>query len=62
MNYQELKKLIQQHNIAYYDKAAPTITDSEWDQLYDKLEAMEKAKVGGITIPQLNLLAVWLEK
>ena len=44
MNYQELKKLIQQHNIAYYDKAAPTITDSEWDQLYDKLEAMEKAQ------------------
>ena len=44
MNYQELKKLIQQHNIAYYDKADPTITDSEWDQLYDKLKAMEKAQ------------------
>jgi DNA ligase (NAD+) len=44
MNYQELKKLIQQHNTAYYDKANPTITDSEWDQLYDKLEAMEKAQ------------------
>ena len=44
MNYQELKKLIQQHNTAYYDKADPTITDSEWDQLYDKLEAMEKAQ------------------
>ena len=44
MNYQELKKLIQQHNVAYYDNSAPTITDSEWDQLYDKLEAMEKAQ------------------
>jgi len=44
MNYKELKQLIQKHNHAYYDLAAPTISDSEWDQLYDKLEAMEKAQ------------------
>ena len=44
MNYQELKKLIQQHNIAYYDNSAPTISDAEYDQLYDRLEAIEKAQ------------------
>jgi len=44
MNYQELKKLIQQHNIAYYDNSAPTISDAEYDQLYDNLEAIEKAQ------------------
>jgi len=44
MNYQELKKLIQQHNIAYYDDSAPTISDAEYDQLYDNLEAIEKAQ------------------
>jgi DNA ligase (NAD+) len=44
MNYKELKQLIQKHNEAYYDRSAPTISDAEWDQLYDKLEAMEKAQ------------------
>jgi len=44
MNYKELKQLIQIHNQAYYDLSAPTISDGEYDQLYDKLEAMEKAQ------------------
>ena len=42
MNYKELKQIIQKHNIAYYDDSASMITDAEYDQLYDKLEAMEK--------------------
>lgn len=44
MNYKELKQLIQKHNQAYYDNSASMITDSEYDQLYDKLENMEKAQ------------------
>ena len=44
MNYNELKQLIQKHNQAYYDNSASIITDSEYDQLYDKLEAIEKAQ------------------
>ena len=44
MNYKELKQLIQKHNQAYYDNSASMITDAEYDQLYDKLEAMEKAQ------------------
>jgi DNA ligase (NAD+) len=44
MNYKELKQLIQTHNHAYYDMSAPTISDGEYDQLYDKLEAIEKAQ------------------
>ena len=44
MNYKELKQLIQKHNQAYYDNSASIITDAEYDQLYDKLEKMEKAQ------------------
>ena len=44
MNYKELKQLIQKHNQAYYDNSASMITDAEYDQLYDKLENMEKAQ------------------
>ena len=44
MNYKELKQPIQKHNQAYYDNSASMITDAEYDQLYDKLEAMEKAQ------------------
>lgn len=44
MNYKELKTLIQKHNKAYYDLSAPTIADGEYDQLYDKLEAIEKVQ------------------
>ena len=44
MNYKELKELIQKHNKAYYDNSASAITDADYDQLYDKLEALEKAQ------------------
>ena len=44
MNYKELKQSIQKHNQAYYDNSASMITDAEYDQLYDKLESMEKAQ------------------
>jgi len=44
MNYKKLKQLIQKHNHAYYDLSAPSISDGEYDQLYDKLEAIEKAQ------------------
>ena len=44
MNYKELKQLIQKHNQAYYDNSASMITDAEYDQLYDKLEAIETAQ------------------
>ena len=44
MNYKELKQLIQKHNQAYYDNSASMVTDSEYDQLYDKLEAIETAQ------------------
>ena len=44
MNYKELKELIQKHNKAYYDNSASAIADADYDQLYDKLEAVEKAQ------------------
>ena len=44
MIYKELKTLIQTHSKLYYDDYAPEITDAEFDQLYDKLEAMESAQ------------------
>ena len=44
MNYKELKELIQKHNKAYYDNSASAIVDADYDQLYDKLEAVEKAQ------------------
>ena len=40
MNYKELKQTIQKHNIAYYDESASMMTDAEYDQLYDKREAI----------------------
>ena len=44
MIYKELKILIQTHSTLYYDDYAPEITDAEFDQLYDKLVAMESAQ------------------
>ena len=44
MIYKELKTLIQTHSTFYYDDYAPEITDAEFDQLYDKLVAMESAQ------------------
>ena len=44
MIYKELKTLIQTHSTLYYDDYAPEITDAEFDQLYDKLVAIESAQ------------------
>jgi len=44
MNYKELKQLVLKHNQAYYDDSASVISDAEYDQLYDKLEAVEQAQ------------------
>ncbi|MBD0384116.1 NAD-dependent DNA ligase LigA [Paenibacillus sedimenti] len=47
-----MKTLIQeinQHNHNYYTLDKPTISDKEWDALYDKLVAMEKET--GVTLP-----------
>jgi len=59
MNYITLKKLVQKHCDLYYDQSVPSISDADFDALYDKLEEVEKAqgwqaidsptvKVGGI--------------
>lgn len=46
MNPQEriayLNKELSKHNQAYYVEAAPTITDSEYDQLFRELETLEQ--------------------
>jgi len=44
MTYKELKELVLKHNYLYYTLSAPEISDSAWDQLYDKLEKLEKAQ------------------
>lgn len=44
MNYQELKNIVIKHSELYYDKAQPVLADKEWDDLYSKLEAIEKAQ------------------
>jgi DNA ligase (NAD+) len=44
MNYKQLKNIILKHNNLYYDLSAPEITDAEYDQLYDKLQAIESAQ------------------
>ncbi|MFD0696309.1 NAD-dependent DNA ligase LigA [Paenibacillus sp. GCM10027628] len=47
-----MKTLIQeinQHNHNYYTLDKPTISDKEWDTLYDKLVALEKET--GVTLP-----------
>ena len=41
MNYTELKQLVAKHSHEYYDLNRPTITDQEWDSLYDQLCAIE---------------------
>lgn len=59
MNYQELKTLVKKHCHLYYNRNLPEISDQEFDNLYDLLEAMEQKqgwadhdsptrKVGGI--------------
>lgn len=44
MNYKELKNIVLKHSKLYYDLSAPTISDTEWDKLYEKLQTMEKAQ------------------
>jgi DNA ligase (NAD+) len=38
----QLRKEIEQHNRRYYEEAAPTITDREYDKLYRELSDLEK--------------------
>lgn len=44
MTYEELKQLVAKHCHLYYDLSKPEIPDSEFDKLYDDLEAVEKAQ------------------
>jgi len=44
MTYEELKALVQKHCNLYYNLSAPEISDTEFDKLYDKLEATEVAQ------------------
>ena len=44
MQYQELKELVKLHCKQYYDLSAPLVSDTEFDKLYEQLEAVEKAQ------------------
>ena len=44
MTYEELKTLVLKHCQLYYNLSTPTISDVEFDKLYDDLEAVEKAQ------------------
>lgn len=44
MTYEELKQLVKHHCNLYYDMYAPTITDAEFDKLYEQLEQVEAAQ------------------
>ncbi len=44
MKYQDLVFKVIEHNKRYYDNSAPTISDIEYDKLYDKLDRVEKAQ------------------
>jgi DNA ligase (NAD+) len=44
MTYEELKQLVKHHCTLYYDMYAPTITDTEFDKLYEQLEQVEAAQ------------------
>ncbi|MFC2075751.1 NAD-dependent DNA ligase LigA [candidate division KSB1 bacterium] len=39
---EELRAVIREHNRSYYQQAAPTVSDYEYDQLIKELEALEK--------------------
>src|SRR6202045_1237648 len=39
---EELRRQIEEHNRRYYEEAAPTITDREYDKLYRELSDLEK--------------------
>ena len=38
----ELRTLIRQHNVAYYESDSPSISDQEWDQMMRELKELEK--------------------
>ena len=42
MNYVELKQVVLDHNKLYYDEAKPSVSDAEYDKLYDQLVELEK--------------------
>jgi len=42
MNYTELKQLVARYAHEYYDLAKPSVTDQEWDALYDQLCEAER--------------------
>lgn len=48
-SYQEIQRLLQQANDAYYDNDAPIMTDEEYDKLNRRAQEMEKADHGLIT-------------
>jgi DNA ligase (NAD+) len=39
----ELRRLVTEHNEAYYQRDAPTVTDAEYDALFRELEELESA-------------------
>ena len=41
MDYADLKQLVKKLSHEYYDLARPTVSDEEWDALYDQLRAIE---------------------
>ena len=61
----ELVKIINYHNYNYYSLDNPTISDAEWDKLYDELLSLEKKtgvifpdspsqRVGGEILPEFK--------
>jgi DNA ligase (NAD+) len=44
MTYDELKNTVKEHCRLYYDLSAPTVSDKEFDKLYDQLEKAEAAQ------------------
>ena len=44
MTYHELKSKVLRLSKEYYDESKPSVSDAEWDALYAKLEAVEKAQ------------------
>ena len=62
---QQLIKTINYHNYNYYSLDNPTISDAEWDKLYDRLLELEKStgvvlkdspsqRVGGDILPNFK--------
>src|SRR5258708_6584853 len=45
----QLRREIEEHNRRYYDEAAPTITDAEWDALFRELRELEEKHLDLVT-------------